>query len=492
MGDLSAVIENLTAARRTAALALALALALAAGPALGAETAERSGTARKLLQSGREAALRGSFDEADVALRGALAACRSTGDEACQWTAIASLVAVAQAKGSRDEARSLALEALNAAHRMRDRAAQGESYHLLGVVLTESGEEKEARAAAERALAVGRELKRADLEARGLALLGLLKLAAGETEEACGDFSEALEKAQEAGGVQLELRARMGLGRCLQKQGNLDGAEAAYAEAFSKAVGLGDKLSVARLLHETGRLEAARQETARAEALLTDALRKYRSMGASAYAERAAADLERLKSEASLPTAAQRAERAAEAKRKGLERMEAGETEAAVRHLMEAAKLEPYDTETHRALAQAYRKMGLEALAEKEESYASGLAENSSSLELDSRNPRYIDYFASLRRQIDRVYFVPEEVLRGETSGTVRVTFTLERTGSLAEAAVETSSEAPLLDEAALRTLRLAEPFEPFPNGVAQERVTITARFVYEKSLSEDTPGPTK
>ena len=67
------------------------------------------------------------------------------------------------------------------------------------------------------------------------------------------------------------------------------------------------------------------------------------------------------------------------------------------------------------------------------------------------------------------------------------MSFALERTGRLTEASVETSGGSDLLDEAAITTLRLAEPFPPFPDGVDQERVTITARFVYERGLAKGT-----
>ena len=113
------------------------------------------------------------------------------------------------------------------------------------------------------------------------------------------------------------------------------------------------------------------------------------------------------------------------------------------------------------------------------------LAANNATLGLNSPNPLYRDYFSKLHRQIDRVYVVPAEVSSGELAGAVKVTFTLERTGRLADASVESSDGSTLLGEAALTTLRLADPFNPFPDGMPHERVTITARFVYDKVLAE-------
>jgi TonB family protein len=459
-----------------------------AGSAAEAKPSPQPEVARRLLAAGREAAGRGAFGEADQALQGALSACRAAGDEKCQWTALASLAAVAQSRGRLDEARSFAEEAASLAHRMRDRAAQGESYHLLALILGEAGDAEAARAAAQRVLAVSKEIERDDLRAMALIVLGRLDLATGKTDEVCRTFEEALGRARQADMAHLRMKAWMGLGRCRLARGELAEADEALEEAFVEAVGLGDKLSVARLTQEMGRLAAARDESSKAEELYSEALSKFRALGTSAYADSVAADSEALRAKAGLPTKAEVAERAAEAKRLGLELLEAGESEPAARNLKEAVALAPYDLEAHQALARAYLELDLQALADKESRYAESLEDDSAPFDQNSENPLYRDYFAALRRQIDRVYVVPNEVLRGKLAGAVRVIFTLERTGRLAEASVETSAGSDLLDNAALTTLRLAEPFPPFPDRVDQERVTITARFVYEQSLAK---GPT-
>ncbi len=476
--------------RRCLAILVMVPLMAVIPPAASAAEVEPSpqpDVAQRLLGAGSEAAARGAFGEADEALSGALAACRAAGDEKCQWTALASLTAVAQSRGRLDEARGFAEEAAALAHRMHDRPAQGESYHLLALVLGEAGDAEASRAAAQRVLAIGKELERDDLRAMALIVLGRLDLATGKTGEGCWTFEEALGRSRQTGIAPLRMKAWMGLGRCRLAGGKLAEAEEAFEEAFGEAVGLGDKLSVARLIQEMGRLAAARDESARADELYTEALRKYRALEASAYAESVAADLEKLQAEAGLTAEAEVAERAAEAKRLGLELLDAGDVEPAVRHLKEAVALAPHDLETHRALAQAYLAMDLHALADQESRYATSLGDDNASFDLASPNPLFRDYFTSVRRQIDRVYVVPAEVASGELSGAVRVSFALERTGRLTEASVETSGGSDLLDEAAITTLRLAEPFPPFPDGVDQERVTITARFVYERGLAKGT-----
>lgn len=463
-----------------------LSLPVFGGVALGAEPGPR--VAAKLLEAGRSAARRGGYAEADEALRGALAACRARADERCAWEALSSLVGVSLAQGKLVEARGFAQEAATTAHRLRDRSAQGESYRLLAEVLAEEARAEEARSAAQRALAVGRELERDDLRAWALTVLGDLELAASRPEASCRAFDEALSAGAAAGLAPLRLRARMGLGRCLTEGGEFGKAHSALEAAFLDALRLGDKLSVARLLQEMGRLEAHRGEPSLGEELLLEALGKFRSLGARVYVERVSADLARLRAEASLPTDEERAKQAAEARRQGLERLEAGDVEAAVRLLREAISLSPYDPEPRLVLARAYRTMGLESLAEEESRYASAVSQNNTPFDLTTSNPRHLDYFARARRQIDWVYVVPAEVSGGELEGSVRLAFTLDRSGRLTDASLETPSGSSVLDEAALTTLRLAEPFAPFPDGVSQGKLTIVARFVYEQDLAGGPP----
>lgn len=486
--------SNAASARRIRLGAVLLAVAFSTmclwgGAAGGEEASKKRPVAQRLLRAGGEAARLGRYLEADQAFRGAMAACRSEGDDECLWQALSSLTPVAQTLGWLDEAGEFAQEAAALAHRIRDRRAQGESYLLLASVLAEGGQAGEAEGAARRAMAVAEEMGSSELEAKALAVRGGLELARGNAEEACKTFKASLDSAPGAGTTPLRLRAQRGLGRCLLALGDHEGADAAFEEAFTEAVSLGDELSVAELFRQEGLLEAARGRPHRAEELLVEALRKFRSLEASGYAARAARELEKIRSKAGLPTDEERAERAAEATLAGLERLEAGNLEAAVRELEEAASLAPYDPEPHLVLARAYRALGLLELAEKEDRYASAVSENSSSFDLASENPRYQDYFARARRQIDRVYVIPEEVSRGEVKGFVRVAFTLESSGRLRKASVESTSGPKALEKAALSTLRLAEPFEPFPDGVDQDLLTIVARFVYDQDLAERPPS---
>lgn len=459
-------------------------------PALGAEDSVEQSAAAKLIDSGLEAASQGALIEADESLRGALAACRAGGDERCALEALLWMAPVTLHRGSLEGALAEAQEAAALAHRLRDRPAQGESYLILARALAEAGRAEEARSSVERAMAVAEELKLVGLKSAALTVMGEVAQAQGKPVEACRAYGEALEEAPSVGRASLKAAARMGLGSCLLEEGEFGRANEVLEEAFLEALRVGDKLKVARILRLKGRLEAHMGEAAQAEELFVEALGKLRSIGASAYSRAVEEELKRFRAEASLPNGRERASRAAEARERGLKSLEAGDTESALKELRKAVDLTPYDPEPRLVLARAYRTMGKDDLAEEEDRYASAVSGNNSPFDLTSKNPRYLDYFDRAHRQVERVFVVPEGVEAGELQGSCRVVFTVERSGRLKDASVETTSGSPVLDLAALTTLRLAEPFEPFPGGVSRDEITIVVRFIYEPEIENSPPKP--
>lgn len=85
-------------------------------------------------------------------------------------------------------------------------------------------------------------------------------------------------------------------------------------------------------------------------------------------------------------------------------------------------------------------------------------------------------YAAYLRAWVDRVERIgnlnyPDEARRRRLSGQLVVSIAIRRDGSIEQAKIIRSSGHPLLDDAALRIVRLAEPFEPIP--VTDEHIDI-------------------
>ncbi len=89
-------------------------------------------------------------------------------------------------------------------------------------------------------------------------------------------------------------------------------------------------------------------------------------------------------------------------------------------------------------------------------------------------------YLDAWRRRVERVGTLnfPNEARRSAMSGNPVVEVVLAADGSLAQVSVRRSSGHPELDRAAIDTLRLASPFEPFSQELAAKHDAI--RFAYE------------
>lgn len=98
----------------------------------------------------------------------------------------------------------------------------------------------------------------------------------------------------------------------------------------------------------------------------------------------------------------------------------------------------------------------------------------------DTRESDVAVYLDSWRRKIERVGTMnfPDEVRRQKLSGTPVLDVTIGADGNLVQAQVRRSSGHAEIDEAALRILKLAAPFEPFPSALNAKHDEI--RIAYE------------
>lgn len=98
-------------------------------------------------------------------------------------------------------------------------------------------------------------------------------------------------------------------------------------------------------------------------------------------------------------------------------------------------------------------------------------------ISLDSQDSRYASYLLGVKRRIESRWGYPEGA-RGLT-GDLLVTFAITRDGRLTDLNLtETSGIAPL-DNEAIRAIREAAPFAPFPARMKFERLNIRAAFFY-------------
>jgi protein TonB len=101
-------------------------------------------------------------------------------------------------------------------------------------------------------------------------------------------------------------------------------------------------------------------------------------------------------------------------------------------------------------------------------------------INLDDRQPRFLDYLARLKQRIQQEWSYPEEARRVGMGGELVLVFTLNRAGSLTYIRLVQSSGFPTLDNEALRAVKTAAPYDPFPRQMGDEPWNISAIFRYQ------------
>jgi protein TonB len=101
-------------------------------------------------------------------------------------------------------------------------------------------------------------------------------------------------------------------------------------------------------------------------------------------------------------------------------------------------------------------------------------------LDLDNREPRYFDYLARLKRRIQGEWTYPEEARQVGMGGELLLVFTLNKAGTLINVQLVETSGFPVLDNEALRAVKAAAPYDPFPPHMGAEPWNISAIFRYQ------------
>jgi len=109
-------------------------------------------------------------------------------------------------------------------------------------------------------------------------------------------------------------------------------------------------------------------------------------------------------------------------------------------------------------------------------------------LTVNTRQTLFADYLSSWKDKVERVGTLnfPDAARRLRLEGSPVLEIALRADGSIAEISVRESSGQPALDEAAVRILRLASPFDPFPRDLREHYSVL--RFAYEWRFVEGRP----
>lgn len=108
--------------------------------------------------------------------------------------------------------------------------------------------------------------------------------------------------------------------------------------------------------------------------------------------------------------------------------------------------------------------------------------QNSSSggaVSLDTKELKYLSYFAHIKRRIERVWRYPPDAVASGSQGQLHLKFVLRRNGQLKNVELLRSSGVKVLDKEAWDAVVNAGPFDTFPQTIPDNELHITARFTY-------------
>jgi len=103
---------------------------------------------------------------------------------------------------------------------------------------------------------------------------------------------------------------------------------------------------------------------------------------------------------------------------------------------------------------------------------------------LDTTEIKYASYFSRIKHQIERVWVYPSDAAQSGISGDLSLTFRISKDGNLMGVRLVDKSGFEILDVAALKAVKEAAPFYPFPKNIRREKISILANFVYTPLLA--------
>ncbi len=106
---------------------------------------------------------------------------------------------------------------------------------------------------------------------------------------------------------------------------------------------------------------------------------------------------------------------------------------------------------------------------------------------LDTKEVKYAAYFIRIKHQLERVWIYPSDAMQRGISGDLSLKFRISKDGNLMGVHLVDKSGYEILDVAALKAVKEAAPFYPFPKNIQREKISILASFVYSPQF---TPGP--
>jgi len=101
-------------------------------------------------------------------------------------------------------------------------------------------------------------------------------------------------------------------------------------------------------------------------------------------------------------------------------------------------------------------------------------------IDLGSTDIKYVTYLAKIKSRILRIWKYPQKAYEKNEEGVAVVRISIDADGSLAGAALMTSSGSADLDDGSVSTVQAAAPFEPLPEIYDLSRLHVIASFDYK------------
>ena len=98
---------------------------------------------------------------------------------------------------------------------------------------------------------------------------------------------------------------------------------------------------------------------------------------------------------------------------------------------------------------------------------------------LDTKEAKYVSYFSRIKQQIQRVWVYPSQGIKRTLSGELTLKFEISKDGNLLSLRLINSSGSNILDANAVKAVRGAAPYYPFPITITKKKLSILATFVY-------------
>lgn len=99
---------------------------------------------------------------------------------------------------------------------------------------------------------------------------------------------------------------------------------------------------------------------------------------------------------------------------------------------------------------------------------------------LDSSDFKYTSYLHGVKFKIEGVWRYPEAARKSALQGMGRISFTIERDGTVSDIKLITSTGYPILDEEIKKAIRAASPFNPMTDNMRLKRLNVDATFEYD------------